>query len=86
MIPPPVAVIVIVALVEGACAVAVSVSVLDVDPAAIVTGAQDALSHEGRPEADNDAADVNPPVLLNCTVAVVFAPAFTETVAGEMLN
>ena len=83
--PPPDAVIVTLVLPAGTCALAVRVKVLDIVPTGIVTGEKAAVNHDGSPDAVSDTGKLNPPLTLNCTVVVTFAPALTDTVAGDKL-
>src|SRR5579872_5110283 len=86
VMPPPAALIVTPALPAGAFAVAVSVNVLDVDPAGIVAGERLAVTPGGRPLAERLTAALNPPLSVNFTDVDAVPPAVTETVAGVVLT
>jgi hypothetical protein len=62
----------------------VRVSVL-VDEAAVrVADEKLAVRPDGTPPAERVTGELNPPLTVNCTATVAWAPATSETDAGEV--
>jgi hypothetical protein len=84
VLPPPVAVIVIVAAPTAAAELADNVRVADPEPgAAIEVGLNAAVTPEGRPEADNDTAELKPPEIAVEIVVLPELPCDTEIDDGD---
>ena len=66
---------------------AVKVTVeLPLPGAAIDAGLKLAVTPEGRPEADNDTADLKPPLTVVVTVLFPEPPRVTDKLVGEALT
>jgi hypothetical protein len=84
VLPPPVAVIVIVAAPTAADELADNVRVADPEPgAAIEAGLNAAVTPEGRPDADNDTAELKPPEIAVEMVELPEPPCDTESDDGD---
>jgi hypothetical protein len=82
--PPPLALIVIVEVPAAAVLPAVNVNVELPEPgAAMEVGLNAAVTPEGRPLAESDTAELNPPETLVETVLVPELPAATERLVGD---
>lgn len=87
MIPPPLAVTVTLVVPVVAVLVAEKVNVeLPLPGAAMLPGLKLALTPEGRPEADNEIAELKPPLTEVEIVLVLEPPCATDTLVGEALT
>ena len=87
MTVPPVAVTVTFAVPVVAVAVAENVSVeLPLPGAAMDAGLKLAVTPAGRPEADNDTAELKPPLTVVEIVLLPEVPCVTDRLAGEALT
>ena len=87
VIPPPVAVTVMVEVPVVAVEATVKVSVEEPEPgAAIDAGLNAAVTPLGRPEAESEIAELNPPETAVVRVEVPVLPATTETEVGEAVS
>jgi len=70
-----------------AALLAVNVSVeLPLPGAAMEAGLKLAVTPEGKPEAESDTAELNPPLIAVEIVLLAVPPCVTDTLAGEALN
>jgi hypothetical protein len=84
---PPVAVIVILAVPVVAVLLAEKVTVeLPLPGAAMEVGLKLAVTPAGNPEADNETAELKPPLTVVDTVELPELPCVTDTLAGETLT
>lgn len=87
MIPPPLAVTVTLLVPVVAVLLAAKVSVeLPLPGAAKLPGLKLAVTPEGRPEADNEIAELKPPLTDVEIVLVPEPPCATDTLVGEALT
>ena len=87
VMPPPVAFIVTLVVPVVAVLLAVKVRVeLPLPGAAIEVGLKLAVTPEGRPEADNEIAELKPPLTVVETVLLPDAPWTTDKLVGEALR
>lgn len=85
--PPPLAVMVTVAVPVAAVLLAVKVRVEFPPPgAAMVTGLNDAVTPEGRPATVSDTAELNPPLTLVETLLLAVPPWAMLTAVGEAVT
>jgi hypothetical protein len=85
--PPPVAVKVTVDVPVTAVLLAVKVSVeLPLPGAAIDVGLKLAVTPEGKPEAERESAELNPPLTVVESVVLPVLPWTIDTLAGETLT
>ena len=85
--PPPLAVMVTLAVPVVAVLLAENVNVEFPFPgAAIEAGLKLAVTPVGRPEADNEIAELNPPLLAVEIVALPEVPWVTDKLVGEALR
>lgn len=87
VIPPPLAVMVTLAVPAAAVLLAVKVTVeLPLPGAAMEAGLNDAVTPEGRPEIVSDTAELNPPPMVVVTVLLAVPPWLTLTAVGEAVS
>jgi hypothetical protein len=86
-VPPPLAFTVTVAVPVVAVLLAVNVRVeLPLPGAAMELGLKLAVTPEGKPEAESETAELNPPLMVVEMVDVPELPWATDTLAGEALT
>src|SRR5579872_2506446 len=87
VIPPPVAVTVTLAVPVAAAPLAAKLSVeLPLPGAAIELGLKVAVTPEGKPEAESEMAELNPPLTVVEIVLPPEAPCAMDKLAGEALT
>jgi hypothetical protein len=86
VMPPPEAATVMAVLPAAACAPALKVRVLVVDPAGTVAGEKAAVTPAGSPLAESATAELNPAPGLRVSAADALAPRVIVTEPGDALT